>query len=162
MAAGVIHHHCYPSVIAARTSPAISSGRSWKAFVSLEVWMTGRQTVMSWRESSSTAASASGLPNSNYQRHHERRGAGGESVLLGKTVFFYTIVHTDVNEKFCVFGGGHWWGAATKGHEVVAYKSPWQDSSGFEGGKSTRIRGESIGEPTIGHPMARHSDSSHG
>jgi hypothetical protein len=112
--------------------------------------MTGRQTVVSWRESSSTAASASGLPNTNYQRHRELREAGGESVLSGKSVFFYTTIYTDVNQKFCVFGGNRWWAAAMKSHEVAAYKSPWQDGRGFAEGKSTRIRGESIGEPTIG------------
>ena len=70
-------------------------------------------------------------------------------------------MHTNVNEKLCVFGGGRWWVAAMKSHEVAGYKSPWRDGRGFAGGKSTRIRQESIGEPTIGHPMAKHSYGSH-
>jgi hypothetical protein len=123
--------------------------------------MTGRQTVVSWRGSSSTAASASGLPNSNHQRHHELRQEG-KSALLGKIVFFYTTMHTNVNEKFCVFGGGHWWVAGMKSHEVVAYKSPWQDARGFSGRKECTDREELNGEPTIRHPMARHAYSSHG
>ncbi len=50
-------------------------------------------------KSSSLAAAASGLPNGNRQRHHQRQEERGENVPLGKGVFPYITLHTSVNEN---------------------------------------------------------------
>jgi hypothetical protein len=50
--------------------------------------------------SSSLAASASGLPDGNHQRHQQRKKGRGESAPLGKRALPYIMVFTDVNEMW--------------------------------------------------------------
>jgi hypothetical protein len=54
--------------------------------------------------SSSIAASASGFPNGNHQRHHQRQEERGESVPLGKSVLPYITLRSDVNKNLGLHG----------------------------------------------------------